>query len=804
MGQSKDRRFLEGSTMKNSMYQKKFIFTFVILFFTVVLCQSALAAQIKLAWDANSESDLAGYKVYYGTSPQSYAGSVDVGNVTSYTLTGLSQGQTYYVAMTAYNTSGSESGYSSEVSGVATETTLPVSETPPTVTPSPTSEPTTEPETPPKTAGNPPQTTENSSSTETTTTKNIGGCTRQARASTSSAKYIGTHLYVAVSEMSATGPSIGNIKKYEVATSEDPTKPSDPSNSTNSSNSSVQVGGILDAGKTPALDTDNLIKESSRSHWSREADGRQVDKGGVGEVLVTRSKRRNLFTNLGDSDLTSGSNAFSTSNEELTAEVLGLGPKDQLERERVIQYVQGYDPYTTNTKTKESTTLKKRRWILGSIVHSRPLVIHYGNEKAVIFVGANDGMLHAFEDETGEELWGFIPSELLSRLKDLARGGGLKYYVDGSPKAYITESKKIVIFGLRRGGSHYYALDVTDPERPRFLWKIGPETAGYSEMGQSWSTPHIGKIKYGTSERVVCFIGGGYDENQDRKTVTKEDKRGRAIYVVDVQTGDQLWSWDNNRDSEMRYSIPSDISRVDTNGDGYTDRLYVGDMGGRIWRFDIGDADTNAWSGRVFFNASLDGKRKIFYPPDVTLEKGYEMVFFGTGDREHPSETSVVNRFYGVKDKGVNKILSEGDLEDVTNGFSTGSLENNKEGWFISLGTNRGEKVTGVPAVAYGVVYFTTFSPSSSQSGENTARLYALNYKIGNAILNLNAANDTEGVRIELTDRSKVIGTGVPSGTVLSAVKGRLVAYTGIKGGIYETPVRKRATIIPVWWRQVF
>jgi type IV pilus assembly protein PilY1 len=771
--------------MKNSMYHKKPIFALLILVFTLVLCQSALAAQIKLAWDSNGESDLAGYKIYYGTSSKSYTGSVDVGNVTSYTLTGLTQGQTYYIAVTDYNTSGNESGYSSEVSGAATETTLPASGTPPTVSTTPTSQPTSSSETTPRQVQSPPS--------GTTGREGGWGCTREVGASTSETKYIGTHLYVAVSEMSATGPSIGNIKKYEVSTSEDPTNPS------NSSNSAVGAGGILDAGKTPALDTDNLIKESSRSHWSREADGRQVDKGGVGEMLVTRSKRRNLFTNLGDSDLTSGSNAFSTSNEELTAELLGLGLKDQLERDRVIQYVQGYDPYT---KTKESTTLKKRRWILGSVVHSRPLVIHYGNEKAVIFAGANDGMLHAFEDATGEELWGFIPSELLSRLKDLARESGLQYYVDGSPKAYITESKKIVIFGLRRGGSHYYALDVTDPERPRFLWKIGPETPGYSEMGQSWSTPHIGKIRYGSSDKAVCFIGGGYDENQDKKMVTTEDRRGRAIYVVDVQTGDQLWRWDYSRDSSMRYSIPSDISRVDTNGDGYTDRLYVGDMGGRIWRFDIGDPDTNAWSGKVFFNASINGKRKIFYPPDVTLEKGYEMVFFGTGDREHPTESGVINRFYAVKDKGVNKTLSEEDLEDVTNGLSTNNLEN-KEGWFVSLGTNRGEKVTGVPVVAYGVVYFTTFSPSS-QSGENTARVYALNYQHGNAILNLNPANDTEGVRIDLTDRSKVIGTGVPSGTVLSAVKGRLVAYTGINGGIYDTPVKRRSTILPVWWRQVF
>src|SRR4030042_1552681 len=110
---------------------------------------------------------------------------------------------------------------------------------------------------------------------------------------------------------------------------------------------------------------------------------------------------------------------------------------------------------------------------------------------------------------------------------------------------------------------------------------------------------------------------------------------------------------------------------------------------------------------------------------------------------------------------------------------------------------------TGVPVVAQGAVYFTSFSPSS-QSGENTVRVYALNYKNGNAILNLNPANDTEGVRIDLTDRSKVIGTGGPSGTGLGAVRGRVGAYTGINGGIYDTPVRRRSTIIPLWWRQVY
>jgi type IV pilus assembly protein PilY1 len=799
---------------------RKFVFPLIIILSSILLSQFAFAAQIKLAWDANTESDLTGYKVYYGTSSKSYAGSTDAGNVTAFTLTGLTQGQTYYIAVKACNKLNSESGYSNEVNGVATEPTPPISETPPTITtpspipepeptptptPEPTPIPTPKPEPTPAPAPTPeptpiptptptptptpeptPQPTPAPTPTPTPTPKKHHG---KKQGTTTS------RVYMAVSEINTGSPSIGNIKKYEISTAE----ASD--NSTNPTNPVVQV---VDSTKTAALDTNNLISDSSKSYWSSGADGNQVDKGGVGEVLLKRSKPRNIFTNLGDSNLTAESNVFKTSNEEITTELLGLAPKDKLGRERLIQYVHGYDSYTT---TKDSPTLKKRTWILGAVLHSRPLVIPYDNySRSVIFAGANDGMFHAFDDATGEELWGFIPKEFLSRLKDLRSGSGLKYYVDGSSKAYITNSQKIIIFGLRRGGSNYYALDVTDPESPKFLWKISPETPGYAEMGQSWSTPQIGKIRFGSSEKVVCFIGGGYDENQDKKTVTTDDKRGRAVYVVDVLTGDQIWRWDYGRDPNMRYSIPSDISRVDTNGDGFIDRLYVGDMGGRMWRFDIKDPDTNAWSGRILFNSSIgvgSGRRKIFSPPDVTLEKGYEMVLFGTGDREHPSETNVTNKFYVLKDKGLNATLSEDNLSNVTGGLAAAENLQNKEGWFISLDENRGEKVKGGTVVGYGVVYFTTFAPSS-KSGEDIARVYALNYQNGNPILNLNPANDSEGVKIDLSDRSKVIGKGKPSGTVITEVGGKLVAFTGIYGGLYNTPLRKTSPIIPVWWRQVF
>ena len=122
---------------------------------------------------------------------------------------------------------------------------------------------------------------------------------------------------------------------------------------------------------------------------------------------------------------------------------------------------------------------------------------------------------------------------------------------------------------------------------------------GYEELGQTWSTPQIGKIRYGGGEKWVAFFGGGYDENQDNDPVSASDSKGRAIYVVDVLTGSLIWRYSYAENNAMTYCIPSDIAGVDTNGDGKIDRLYVGDMGGYLWRFDVGDPSSANWTGKI-------------------------------------------------------------------------------------------------------------------------------------------------------------------------------------------------------------
>jgi type IV pilus assembly protein PilY1 len=279
----------------------------------------------------------------------------------------------------------------------------------------------------------------------------------------------------------------------------------------------------------------------------------------------------------------------------------------------------------------------------------------------------------------------------------------------------------------------------------------------------------------------------------------------------------------------MTYPIPSDIQKVDTNGDGKIDRLYVGDMGGQIWRFDIGDSDALAnWTGKMIFRANslTSDKRKIFYPPDVTLEKdsgNYELLVFGTGDREHPKESTNINRLYAIKDKNPPTPLTESNLVDVTEGLlqnpSTPEADkatmlnelNSKDGWFIKLDQNPGEKCLSSPVVYYGVVYYTSFAPNFGSVsdpcfvGEGTGRIYALRYKTGNAAFNLDASLDGATTR---SDRFAIIGTGIPSGVIITFIEGKAVSYVGVGGPAGPRVPRPKLlsdkSLVPVFWRIVF
>ena len=620
----------------------------------------------------------------------------------------------------------------------------------------------------------------------------------------------GDKIYLALFKPTEDAFWKGNIKKFSIATEEI---------------GDIHRGDILDANGDRATDDEGHILVGAVSFWGTEADGGETEAGGVGEVLLNRTTPRNIYTWVKeDKSLTHASNAFTTVNPKVTNAMLGLASDG--DKFDIIDFVHGCDTYDEDL---DLTTSENRRWILGSFLHSRPVVVHYDSSTSVIFAGANDGMLHAFLDSDGSELWGFIPPDLLDKLK-LLNGANLEYFVEGAPRAAVIDSnadgviekldgdRVVLVFGERRGGSHYYGLDVTDPNAPEVLWEIYPEPGGdFEEMGQSWSTPVIGTVRIGVEDRMVVFLGGGYDTNQDDDPVMGTDVVGRGIYVVDLFDGTLVWKYTSADNPDMAYCIPSEVTALDINDDtgGYIDRLYVGDTGGQMWRFDIADPDPLNWTGTMIFDDSANG-RKIFYPPDVVFEYGYEMLFWGTGDRANPKNESVLNRIYALKDRDPGAALTEANLYDATENLIQDGADqaerqaaltalNNAEGWYIDLDENPGEKVLAPSILYFGVAYLTSFTPTAGSAvdpcyvGEGTARLYALAYKSGAARIDFDDDDD-----LHKNDRSKIIGTAIPSGVVIAIIQGKGASYIGVGGGIFTADVINRAAIIRIYWRHVF
>jgi len=703
----------------------------------------------------------------------------------------------------------------------------------------------------------------------------------------------------------------GNLKKYGISTDNSPTILDMNGNFA----TYVDLDGDgTDDNTLTALPPDSLngsFRETAQSYWSPNADSTQVDKGGVGRQLQLRTANtRKIYTYTGTNNvLTDASNKFSTSNATITTTKLGVA--DSASRDSLINFIYGQDAYDENNN---GNLTENRAWIMGDVLHSNPRVVNYASyaftptnesnctlNKSIIYVGSNDGMLHAFNDCDGSELWGFIPPDMLGNLKYL-KDENHTYFVDSSPITYIYDAndngtidsgdKVILLFGTRRGGGvasgtatgSYYALDISDPSSPQFLWRISnttpttgswPATPVFAELAESWSEPKIVRMKIGTSDKIVAVVGAGYDNlNEDGRfgatqtftgtglasiattgegavtstgTASPLNPKGRGVYFIEVATlgssgipsftnsgskimgytyGVSVTSSSNAiTDPNLTFSFPSEITAIDATNTGYTTRLYAADTGGNIWRFDVGDSTPSKWTARKLFSSnpgsggSSDKGRKMFYKPSVVSEYGYKMVFFGTGDREHPLNTAVVDRMYGIVDRDQTFTLTESNLMDVTTdqlqtttvASGTGSVADilsklypitntftANYGWYIKLDQNSGEKALSVPLVFNKVAYFTTHAPSTTVSSDpclakddlGTARMYAVNYKTGEAVMNFDTTNDSTtvyspraksgSILLLRSDRVITLGSGISSGVgVVITPGGEVKLMTG-------------------------
>jgi len=535
----------------------------------------------------------------------------------------------------------------------------------------------------------------------------------------------------------------------------------------------------------------------------------------------------------------------------ITKEDLGVAT-DAL-RDAVINYVRG-NVQDTYDLDHDGNTTEQRPWKLGDIFHSNTVIVgspspsykdagfdgtggfyeSNKNRTKVVIVGVNDGLLHAFNATTGVEEWNFIPNSLLTNLKSMMSTH--TYYVDSTPKVsdvwfYSSDNdttksadewKTVLVCGLRKGGKHYFALDITDTLNPQYLWEFphpgDPKISNYSDflnntLGQSWSEPAIGRvrIKQGSDllERWVAFIGGGYDPTE---TVGNDANLGKAFFVVDIKTGEIMKQFSGL--SGMTHCFAAPPTAVDINMDGYIDKVYIGDMGGQMWVFDVSSDKVTDWTGQILFRppAQPSEKHMIYYQPAVAFDN-YRVpwVFFGTGNRENPNDyTNPPERFYAVKDDGLGDYPRvEGNLANVTAApQNTFDVDPNKKGWYILLDKTAQslEKVLAKPTLFNRIVYFTTYKNIDTEdpcSGAGVSDLYAVEYRSGGGALAVDDLSDLSG---PAGARSKEVGIGAPSTPVISAnVKAQGSVIIGTTSGqiFSQQAFSPSSGKVLLYWREV-
>jgi len=425
-------------------------------------------------------------------------------------------------------------------------------------------------------------------------------------------------------------------------------------------------------------------------------------------------------------------------------------------------FARNYDGSTSNTRSE---------WVLGDIIASDPVYLgaedqHYDqlpagsagkssyaayvadkkSREPMLYVGANDGMLHAFRASDGVEQFAVIPTSVFPRLHLLTSPDYIhRYYVDGSPgagDAYLNGAwKTVLVSGLRAGGKSVFAVDATRPTEDvptRFMWEFNADESD-KDMGYSYSQPQVVRLNDGNWAAV---FGNGYNS----------ENKGVHLYVVRLSDGVLLKKITAlASDSDNGLSTPT---LVDSDGDRIADVAYAGDLKGNLWKFDLKSASASSWTAAKLFTAQ-DGSgnaQPITVQPTTSKGDGGFWVFLGTGrllakDDIGASAMSAKQSFYGLWDNGLSisgrNALVEQKVTDTTskNGMSLRITSDNavdlasKRGWYMDLPESGERVIAEATTVVDNVnskdnrIIFTTAIPSADPcSAQGSSWLMELSF----------------------------------------------------------------------------
>jgi type IV pilus assembly protein PilY1 len=575
-------------------------------------------------------------------------------------------------------------------------------------------------------------------------------------------------------------------------------------------------GTIVDMSGNNAIDSDGKIDENATTFWSESGskDGNKVDKGGVNYQL-SRQKTRKIYSDFGSTNLHNLDYNTALSryggNKNKLAQKMGAPAN---ETASIMNWARGID---VDDEDLDGNRSERRETIFGDPLHSKIVSINYGTETSPnirLLVGTNAGFMHMFKDNGNSmtESWAFIPESLLPLLKSQkdAKADTKLYGVDGQSTIYhddkdgdnlvSTGDNVWLFFGLRRGGKEYYALNITDPDSPKLMWG-GPIKGGsgdFKMLGQTWAKPLVTHIEKEGDDPVVIFPAG-YDTNKDNVSKT-DDTIGKGVYIIKAKTGELVWSLTGDNGFTGKHSIAANVTTLDSNYDGYDDRIYMADTGGGVWRIDMPGTNPNkkgkkwthfklaqlagnsASDDRRFYNAPIVA-RTYFNKVSVSgiganatktrKKTPYDAVLLGSGNRTRPiSSSSVVDYLFMIRDEHtVTKSFEKNDIPapiefnnllDVSNdpfaqkftdfdAFTDLEVElGDFEGWKYRLSSK--EKSLAQASVAGGVAYFTSFSPPGSSTKceveAGSGKLYAFHLHYGTKVFR-KLSFDTKAALVE-------------------------------------------------------
>lgn len=548
------------------------------------------------------------------------------------------------------------------------------------------------------------------------------------------------------------------------------------------------------AANSTRLDTGTLIYQASfdSSDWSGKLRALNLNTNGSvnAEVWntadpgrISAPASRNIFTATGTQGTTSTTgvdftvaNWGSLSATQQSQLNNGAAATDTLGGQARLNWLRGDSSLenANNTQFRVRTRVVNsvsRRNVLGDIINSDPFFV--GNKedfgyrslpgtegssyptflsaavadngksgrRSMIYVGANDGMLHGFDAGAGNEIFGYVPLGVFANLYKLTSPSYQHaYFVDGSPRAgdaYIGGAWRTVVVGSTgAGGKSIFALDVTNPDSmgpAKLLWEFSTTTVATHQLGTAMSQPIIARVRAGN--RWVAIFGNGYG-------VTSGNIK---LLVVDLANGSLVQAIDTGV-SAVNNGLAS-VVPVDVNNDRITDYVYGGDLQGHLWRFNLtASTATSDWSASVLFNA-VDGSgvaQPITSRPAVGRHPdGGLMLYFGTGKYFEVGDGAVVaspqvQSLYGVRDNGgllvartdlvAQQIVFEGNgtlnttpptttatrVRAVSN---TGAGSTPASGWYMNLippspAVAQGERAVATPVLRFGRIIFATIIPN--------------------------------------------------------------------------------------------